>query len=200
MDDPELIEANGEGAELFDVPVAFYLTFRESIERWHALKSRTDTVIHELLLSLGDPIADLAQQHQLESRFVELGGRYCGFFIAEAEAPTDREGVAPISFGLGWQRDDVVPEREGSEPYVGVRVSRDSPESRSRFLEYGHPSTRELRAAGGYDKHTLWPVFRYVHARPAWWSDLDAYRFALTSELGKVMTQFKAGFEATSHS
>lgn len=55
--DDELIEPGGRGADRFDVPSIFFLTHREPIERWYALKARASRAINEYLSSFADDLA-----------------------------------------------------------------------------------------------------------------------------------------------
>lgn len=172
--DAEPIDAQGDGAELFDAPTSFYLTHRQSIEAWHSLKRVADRAVHEFLSSLADPIAELALTNGWEPRFLDFGGRYYAHGVL-AVGPDGPDGPALV-VGLGWQHKEVRPDQDTNAPYVGIRVASGAPELRAWLMDVGQPTMRERRDAIGDLGDRRWPVYRYVPALPGWWGDLDGYR------------------------
>jgi hypothetical protein len=192
--DPDLVEAQGTGAELFDAPTSFYLTHRRSIEAWHSLRRAADQTVHEFLRSMVDPIAELAQEHGWDPRFLDFGGRYFAQ-AALAVGPDGPNGPA-LCVGLGWQRREVRPDDPENAPYVGIRTSRDATDLRAWLMEFGRPSVRDLREANGYRGDRRWPVFRYVPATSGWWADLDGYRDECTAQLRTLINDFRPAIDA----
>jgi hypothetical protein len=190
-DDAELVEPGGQGADLFDVPTTFFLTHREQIERWYALKARAAEAVHEYLLTFHDELEAVAAEEDLELRLFETGRQRWNLLLWPPDMALDAKGEPPIAVGLRWHRIDTVIEEEARAPRVGVRVGRAGRNDVwERFLSSGQPSTRQLRDQEGYRSDRIWPVFRNVPSTPHWWADLDGYRAQVAQELTEVVRLF----------
>lgn len=189
--DVDLIEPEGEGADLFEAPTTFFLTHRESIERWYALKRRADDAVHQYLLSFVDDIEDLGEQQGLQSGIFEVGRQHHCLLLWPPATPLRPDDAPPIGIGLSWKRGDVAIDGDHRAPCVGVRTGRGSDTVREAFLTAGDPDSRRLRQRHGYDGDRPWPVFRYVTGETAWWADLDGYRVRVMNELRDVVDLFR---------
>ena len=195
---PDLVEALGQGAELFDAPSLFYLTHRTSIETWHALRRPAREVVDRYLMTLAEPLEDLA---------LELGGRL-DIFDDDARYPVlalfatedSAEGSALPSMldGLEWDRNQVRIDDPATAPVVGVRIgSKQNNELRQRFLDTGQPPARHVRDREGYVRSPWWAAFTRCVGPTAWWADLDGYRDLLTGTVRKLVHDFGPALEET---
>ena len=192
----ELIEADGEGAELFDAPTLFYLTYREDIERWHALKERTNQAVREYLVGLREDIADIVESQNLTVGEFKTGSRYRSLLVWPMNTHNSDDGEPPLAVGLRWSHHRPALEEAGDAPRVGVRAARGHDQMREQFLSAGHPDTRQLRQEHGYRSDKRWPAFREVPASPNWWADLDRYRNALLEVLEETLSIFGDGLRS----
>jgi hypothetical protein len=188
-DDAELIEPSGEDAGRFDVPTIFYLTHREHIERWYALRRRADEVVNDYLLGLAVDLETVAEEGAFHIRSFDTGRFRCLLLWPEGATLDSRE-EPPIAAGLRWDRTQIALDDEARPPRIGVRVGRGSAEFRERFLSSGSPDTRQLRQQHGYRSDRRWPVFREMPAGPGWWADLDAYRTDIIDAIEQLIRQF----------
>jgi len=193
---PDLVEARGQGAELFDAPSLFYLTHRRSIEAWHSLRRPTREVVDRYLMTLAEPLEELA---------LELGGRL-EMFYEDARYPVlalfanedGRAGTEPPSMlaGVEWDRNHVRVDDPATAPIVGVRISSKHHDPlRQRFLDAGDPPARHVRDREGYQRSNWWPAFTRCVGSETWWSDLDGYRDLLAAAVRKLIDDFKPALE-----
>lgn len=185
-----LVNASGRGAELFDAPSVFYLTYREHIERWHGLGRPAGDAIDRWLDALSADFDDRAVSAGLLMRPGNTGAGYSHFLLFPPDTPATESGVPLIASCLGWKRGQAIPTGKRYAPFVGVRVDRTVPSVREAFLacDDGHP--RRLRAELGMQRDAEWPVWHYVLGENAWWSDLDAYRTELLHAFDRVLEKF----------
>lgn len=195
---PDLVEARGQGAELFDAPSLFYLTHRRSIEAWHSLRRPTWKVVDRYLMTFAEPLEEVAE---------ELGGRL-EIFNEDARFPAlavfanahGRTGSQPPSMlaGVEWDRNQVRVDDPANAPIVGVRISsKHHDELRQRFLDAGDPPARLVRDRQGYQRSPWWPAFTRCVGPETWWSDLDGYRDMLTTAVRKLIDDFKPALDET---
>ncbi len=195
---PELVEARGQGAELFDAPSLFYLTHRRSIDAWHALRRPAGKVVDRYLMTMAEPLEELA---------LELCGRL-EIFDDDARYPVlalfTNAHIAPGSTrpsmlaGVEWDRKQVRLDDPATAPVVGIRIgSKRHDALRQRFLDAGDPPARQVRDRQGYDRSSWWPAFTRCVGPATWWSDLDGYRDLLTTAVRKLVEDFKPALEET---
>ena len=182
-DDDGLIEANGDGAEHFDGPTLFYLTYREHIERWHSLKDRANQAVHEYFLGLRDDIELIAEAEELAVGLFRTGTPFWSFLLWPATAAALGDDQPPIAIGLRWPHKRPALDEAGQAPRVGVRVAPRQDQLREQFLSGGEQDTRRLRDEHGFRSDKLWPAFREVPGDSAWWADLDGFRDTLLDAL-----------------
>ena len=195
---PDLVEARGQGAELFDAPSLFYLTHRRSIEAWHSLRRPAREVVDRYLMTLAEPLEELA---------VELGGRLEVYnederfpVLALFSSGDGRKGLEPPSLlaGVEWDRNHVRVHDPANAPIVGVRVSsKHHDELRQRFLDAGDPPARHVRDHQGYQRTAWWPALTRCVGPETWWSDLDGYRDLLTTAVRQLIDDFKPALDET---
>ena len=177
--DERLIEANGDGAELFDDPTLFYLSYREHIERWHALKDRANQAVHQYFLGLREDVEVIAEREELAAGLFKTGNPFRSLLLWPSAAVALEDDQPPIAIGLRWPHKRPAIDEPGHAPRVGVRVAPRQEQLREEFLSTGEPDTRRLRDQHGFRSDNRWPAFREVPGDPGWWADLDGYRNTL---------------------
>lgn len=188
--DDELIEADGEGADFFDAPTIFYLTHREDIERWHALRERANRAVHEYFVSLRDDVESIVEDQAFVVDVFKTGSPFHSLLIWPSSDHELADGQPPIAIGLRWPHQRPALEDAGGAPRVGVRVAPGHKQLREQFLDFGEPDTRQLREAHGFRTDNPWPAYKEVPADPGWWADLDGYRDTLLEALQDGLSIF----------
>jgi hypothetical protein len=189
--DDGLIEANGDGADLFDDPSLFYLTYREHIERWSALKDRASQAVDQYFLGFREGVEVVADREGLAVDTFKTGNRFRSLLLwPPTAAVVLDDGEPPIAIGLRWPHKRPAIEEAGHAPRVGIRVAPRQEQLREQFLSAGEPDTRQLRDQHGYRSDRRWPAFREVPGAPGWWADLDSYRSTLIEALQTTIGMF----------
>lgn len=176
------IPAKGAGADRFDQPSLFYLSNREIIDEWHALRTNVADAMGEWCRSvLRDSLEEPAQQRGLQVAEARGPGGYHHIVVYDPRTPVN--GTKPvIGIGLAWPSKTVDPAK--GSLFVGVRASRNKTGklAAQMLLDAGG---RDYRAADkslkGSDSEA-WPIYRWIEARDQWWTDLDSLRDVIVNE------------------
>ena len=191
-DPAQLIEPAGRGAELFDAPAVFYLTFRHDIERWHALREQALESFDAWMADLADDVAAVGHRHDLDTAAFDTAGGYRHYLLHHSDTPAVH-GVPALAVCLGWRAGRASPTGKTYAPFVGVRADPDHSDHqqlREQFLGANDDAGRGLRNAHGFKGDRQWPVWTPVPGADRWWTDLDSYREKLMSELDRVADIF----------
>jgi hypothetical protein len=187
MTSTDLPPANGRGAEHFDVPTRFYLTHRQDIERWAALRKQASDAIHRLHLGLEDDVVAAAEHTGLTVGLFRTGSGYRSWLLARPGAALGSEGAPVAAIGIRWHRVNTVIEDDKLAARVGVRISERTVRERFLALDGG---LRTIRASHGLKSDTFWPIYRQMPGSEVWWSDLDSYRQRLLDQLEQTTGLF----------
>lgn len=185
MSDPdtsayEPLPAKGVGAERFDEPALFYLTHQAVIDEWYSLRKAVTGALNDWLeTTVREAISSLAQRHGLLVGGALGPKRQAHVLVYPDSMPVIGSRPA-VGVGLGWAREGVNP--ISNPPYACVRrMARASGKAGSAaLLGHGGREFRSRERCHGRDDET-WPLYSYIPATARWWTDLDAYRAAITS-------------------
>ncbi len=190
QDDPDVLRAAGHGAECFDDPALFFLTYEEPIRRWKELSKRARAATEEYLLTLKPDLEMLGAGKGLE---LDEGDsrRWHHLFLKIPDTP-DSGGNPVIAYAFGWKTGQFrMTESSYLTPFVAIRTGQDDLGQRARQLlqacDDGFiPSERDRRRMLGKGDRE-WPVWEKVVAKPQWWTDLESYREQVVTALGNLI-------------
>ncbi len=169
------LPAVGDGADVFDQPVLFFLTHQEIIEQWGRLSTAAAETGHQWLSStVRAALEDLSAQRGMELSAVAGPAQWQHLLLHPAETPT--VGDEPIiGIGLCWNRQRLDP--RNYLPFVGVRVGTNpqGAAAGAAFLDGGGLQLREQFHWRGKGEPT-WPAYFYLDPFDRWWEQLDDYR------------------------
>ena len=195
---PDLVEASGHGAEVFDAPTLFYLTHQTSIETWHALQRPTRRVVDRYLMTLAEPLEEIALEFGGHLEILDDGGRYPLLSLLASDGMTPGLAKPAMLIGVEWDRNQVRIDDGANAPIVGVRIgSKHHDGLRQKFLDAGDPSARHVRKREGYDRSSWWPALTRCVGPANWWADLDGYRDLLMTTVRKLVNDFKPALDET---
>jgi len=193
----DLIEARGQGAELFDAPSRFFLTHRESIETWYALRRPATAAVDRYLLTLAEPLEELSDAFGWQFQSFEYGSNYRALAVAASDEEPCRTRGPSMLVGIEWRAVAVGVDDTATAPVVGVRISSTHDDGlRQRFLDAGQPAAKLVRERDNYDKNSWWAMFTRSVGDPAWWNDLDGYRNQTVNTLRGLLEQVRPAIEA----
>jgi hypothetical protein len=190
----QLLEAKGGGAEYFDAPTLFFLTFEEDIRRWSSLSAPTRESCQQYLLSLQPDIETLGATRNLQMLTAETAGSYHHELLCFPDTPVGADGTPAIAFCLGWQVNRFRMSGGTHTPFVGIRTTTDDAGSRARdrLMTVDEAAARELRRKhslrGSGDKQ--WPVWRQLQSPHGWWTDLDGHRNRIMRDFEDLIHAF----------
>ena len=178
----QVLQARGEGSEHFGAPANFYLTFRDQIEEWAALRSDAEAATDSFLEGIRQHLQQVADVHRLDMQYFHKSYRY--YLRYEPSTPVV-DGDPILGICLGWGPRVRVGDTSAS-PWVGVRAGSSplAAEARVALLEGGGEVLRKERHLRGRNE-VEWPLYWNVPGEGAWWTHLDSYRQQLVESLSK---------------
>ncbi len=196
-----VIEANGDGKELFDAPALFYLTHAEVIRRWSELSRVARSATSEFLETVGQALADEMNPDLWEMSAEDTGQGYRHFLWCPPGTATVTDETPAIALCFGWKSTKVRITPHTYTPFVGVRVPRGGAHElvRNAFLGSGEPDVRALSTSNGYARSAIWPIWKQVTGPEHWWSDLDGYREKVRTEFGTCVELFGPAVRAVAN-
>lgn len=190
------IPANGAGAERFDQPSLFYLTNRELIEEWAALKENVAEAVDEWYRhTLRDALSTKATERGLEVSEARGPTNYRHVVLHPPDTPI--VGSKPVvGVGLGWHAKRVNP--SGLSAFVCVRCSRNDAgrNAAQALLDAGGRSYRGATPAAKGADTDAWPIWWWAPATDQWWTDLDAYRTKLVDDVLRMTDALREPLDA----
>ena len=190
---PDVIEAQGEGCEVFDAPALFFLTHEQLSRRWAELGERAREAAEEYIGTTLQPgLSTVGADRGLVPSVMDTNGGYRHLFLSFAGAPLGGNGEPCLAFCFGWQRKNFRITKHTYTPFVAVRVSYGGvgAVARAEFLDGANGEARRLRETKGYRRSNEWPVWLPLYGEEQWWADLDPYRAMAVGEMARIIEIF----------
>lgn len=188
----EVVAASGVGAEFFDEPEVFYLTYERHIRRWAALGERAREATGEFLETLQSGFEIELVDFSLVTTVADTAGGYRQLLFAVEDTPYAEDRTPAVALTFGWPRRSLQMMQSGYAPFAGVRVGLGPLGERARetFLGDDGGAVRRLRKEHGYRGAKELPVYADILGKEKWWADLDEYRCGAVSVLGTFAKLF----------
>jgi hypothetical protein len=183
---PEIRQPRGDGADLFDDRVLFYLQNRDVIDEWAGLRREATAATNRWLETLA------AQIEELRSQWKPWTGTVSDYrMLLLCPASSAREGQLPtVGIGLGWKVNSVQPNKPGYDTGLSVGLRVDRNERIASLLMSALDLHDPKRGSGAYESSAPWPRWRYVLGSREWWLDLDTYREQLLEEVASFLGRY----------
>lgn len=187
----EPVEAKGVGADLFDAPTVFFLTYERQIRRWAALGERARETAGQFLETLAPDFEQALAQFGVTATAADTAGGLHHFLFALQDTPTAADSTPAIALSFGWPRRSLKM-MPGYAPFVAVRVGPGPVGERARDIFLGGDAgrVRLIRKEQKYNRAKEWPVYAEVLGKEHWWADLDDYRRLAVIQLSRFADLF----------